>query len=283
MEFINSKKLLLDAKKNGYAIPAFNFYNMETLQSIIRGCEFLKSPVILAISPSSIEYCGKDYILGLANSAMKKSTIPMVFHLDHHENIDDLKESIDLGFKSIMIDGSKLNLEKNIALVKEITDYAHLKGVTVEAELGRVVMTNDLEKLEGEEFFTNVKESIKFVNETNIDSLAISIGTAHGLYIKEPKLNFQRLKEIKSSVDLPLVLHGASGINEKDIRKSIALGINKINIATELKVPFTNAIKNYLFKNPNCIDLRKYVPYGKEAICNVVKEKIILCNSYNRI
>jgi tagatose 1,6-diphosphate aldolase GatY/KbaY len=280
---VNTKEMLLKAQKEGYAVPAFNVHNLETIQVIVEAAAELRSPVILAGTPGTFQYGGRDYIQAIAETAAKRYDVPIALHLDHHETLEDIQASVELGTKSVMIDASHHPFEENIKTVKEVVDYAHQHGATVEAELGRLGgQEDDLVVDEADSFYTDPAAAKEFVERTGIDSLAVAIGTAHGLYKSEPKLDFERLAQIKETVDVPLVLHGASGISVEDVRKAIELGCCKVNIATELKIPFSSAVRSYLVENEDANDPRKYMAPGKEAMKKVVREKILMCKSENR-
>ncbi|WP_227762230.1 tagatose-bisphosphate aldolase subunit GatY [Zhaonella formicivorans] len=280
---ISTKEMLLDAQQKGYAVPAFNIHNLETALSVAEAAQELKSPVILAATPGTLKFNGSQYLIAIAKEIAKNFIVPIAFHLDHHDSFEDIKLSVDLGCRSVMIDASRYPFETNIKRVKEVVDYVHPLGGTVEAELGRVGGTeDDLVVAEGNASFTDPAAAKEFVERTGVDSLAVAIGTAHGLYMQTPKLDFARLMEIRKQVDVPLVLHGASGVPAESIKKSVELGICKVNIATELKIPFTAALREYLNSNPEENDPRKYFSPAKEAIKRVVREKILLCGSNNR-
>ena len=280
---VNTKEMLLQAQKKSYAVPAFNIHNLETIQVVVEAASELKSPVILAGTPGTFSYGGRDYIQAIIETAAGKYDIPIALHLDHHEAFDQIKESIDLGTKSVMIDASHKPYKDNIQLVREVVSYAHANGVTVEAELGRLSgQEDDLIVEAADAFYTDPQMAKDYVEKTKIDSLAVAIGTAHGLYKSEPKLDMERLQEIRKCVDIPLVLHGASGINFDVVRECIENGICKVNIATELKQPFSRALRKYLIDNPEADDPRKYMQPAKEAMKIVVYEKIKMCMSDNR-
>lgn len=280
---INSKELLLHAQKNGYAVPAFNCHNLETIQVIVETANELRSPVIIAGTPGTFDYAGRDYIQSIVETAAKKYNIPIVPHLDHHTKIEDIEASLKLGTKSVMIDASHHSYDENIAIVKKVVELAHKFDATVEAELGILGgQEDDLVVNEKDSKYTNPQQAVDFVKKTGIDSLAVAIGTAHGLYKEDPKLDFERLKEIRSLVTIPLVLHGASGVPEEAVKKAISLGITKVNIATELKIPFSHKLREYLVTHPEENDPRKYMKDAKKAMAEVVKEKILMCMSQNR-
>ena len=268
MSLISTKEMLLKAQKEGYAVPAFNIHNLETIQVVLEAANDLKSPVILAATPSTVKYADENYLLAIIEKANEINNIPLTFHLDHHENVEDIKRIIKLGCKSVMIDASKYEFRKNIEIVKDIVDYAHKYGATVEAELGKLGgIEDDLKVDEKDAFLTDPNEAVEFVKATGVDSLAVAIGTAHGLYKSEPKLDFDRLEKIRSMVDVPLVLHGASGVPYDAVQNAIEKGICKVNIATELKIPFSSAIKEYFNENPNASDPRQYlVPAKKQCM-----------------
>ena len=280
---INSKELLLHAQKNGYAVPAFNCHNLETIQVIVETANELRSPVIIAGTPGTFDYAGRDYIQSIVETAAKKYNIPIVLHLDHHTKIEDIEASLKLGTKSVMIDASHHSYDENIAIVKKVVELAHKFDATVETELGILGgQEDDLVVNEKDSKYTNPQQAVDFVKKTGIDSLAVAIGTAHGLYKEDPKLDFERLKEIRSLVTIPLVLHGASGVPEEAVKKAISLGITKVNIATELKIPFSHKLREYLVAHPEENDPRKYMKDAKKAMAEVIKEKILMCMSQNR-
>ncbi len=283
MCIISTREMLIKAQKEGYAVPAFNIHNLETLQVVVETAAKLKSPLILAGTPSTLTYAGGEYIVSMAEAASKRYNIPIAIHLDHFEDVNQIKHYIDLGFRSAMIDASKHSYEDNIKIVKEVVDYAHKFDTTVEAELGRLGgQEDDLVVNEKDAMYTNPLQAKDFVEKTGIDSLAIAIGTAHGLYKGEPKLDFDRLKEIRKTVDIPLVLHGASDVPDELVKKAISLGICKVNIATDLKIPFSKALKQYFVENPKANDPRKYMTPAKEAMKKIVEHKIEVCGSKNR-
>lgn len=282
-KILSTREMLKKAQREGYAVPAFNIHNLETLQVVVETASELKSPVILAGTPSTIKYAGADYIVSMAEVAAKKYKIPIAIHLDHFEDISDIKDYIDKGFKSAMIDASYEKYENNIKIVKEVVEYAHKFDATVEAELGRLGgQEDDLVVDEKDTMYTNPDQAKDFVDKTGIDSLAVAIGTAHGLYKGKAKLDFERLKEIREKVSIPLVLHGASDVPDELVKEAIRCGICKVNVATDLKIPFSDAVKKYFVNHPEANDPRKYMTPGKEAMRDIVKHKIIICGSDNK-
>lgn len=281
---ITTKDMLADAQKRGYAVPAFNIHNLETVQVVVEAAAELRSPVILAGTPGTITYAGVEYLVAIAETAATKHNIPVALHLDHFEDVEAVKQYIDAGFTSAMIDASRETFENNIKVVKSVVEYAHHRGRTVEAELGKLVgIEDDLEVNEKDAIYTNPDLAKEFVERTGVDSLAVAIGTAHGLYKGEPKLDFDRLKEIREKVAIPLVLHGASDVPEAMVQKTIALGICKVNIATDLKIPFANAVKTYFKEHEDANDPRKYMTPGKTAMKEIVIAKIKMCGSDHKV
>lgn len=284
MFLVSTKQMLLDAQKNGYAVPAFNIHNLETVHAVIDVANKMRSPVILAATPSTVQYARREYLIEIISAAARLARVPVAFHLDHHTDYEDIIQSINLGCKSVMIDASMYSFEENIEKVKQVVKYAHRFDVTVEAELGKLVGQED-DIIVGQEKseLTDPKKAKEFVERTGIDSLAVAIGTAHGLYKSEPKLDYDRLVEIRNVIDVPLVLHGASGVPAESVKKCIDRGICKVNIATELKIPFANAIKDYFTEHPDANDPRKYLIPAKEAMQKVIEQKILMCNSRKRV
>lgn len=279
-KLVNTKEMLRKAVMEGYAVPAFNIHNLETVQVIVAAAAEMKSPVILAATPGTFSYAGRDYIQAIAETAAYRYSIPIALHLDHHEKEDDIVASLNLGVKSVMIDGSIHSIEENIHLTKRIVELSKEFGATVEAELGRLGgQEDDLVVNEKDSYLTDPDAAVYFVKETGVDSLAVAIGTAHGLYKATPKLDFDRLALIHSKLDIPLVLHGASGISTEDVRRAISLGCAKVNIATELKIPFSGALRDYLINHTVESDPRRYMAPAKEAMRKVVIEKIKMCMS----
>lgn len=280
---LSTRQMLLDAQAGRYAVPAFNIHNLETLQVVADTAKEMHSPLIIAVTPSTIDYARDEYVVAMGEVAARNTETPIAIHLDHFENIPRIKQAIDIGFRSCMIDASHDVFEENIKKVKEVVAYAHRYDATVEAELGKLVgIEDDLIVDEKDGMYTNPDDAVKFVAATGIDSLAVAIGTAHGLYKGEPKLDFDRLAQIRAKVSIPLVLHGASDVPDILVQKAIAMGICKVNVATDLKIPFSDAVKKYFIENPKANDPRKYMTPGKEAMKAVVRHKIQVCGSANR-
>ena len=277
---VSTRQLLLDAQKGKYAVPAFNVHNMETIQTVVEAAAELRSPIIVAATPGTMKYAGPEFFIKLVEICSNKYDIPIAMHLDHHESYDEIVNAIQIGTKSAMIDASHLSFEENVAMVKKVVDYAHRFDVTVEGELGILGgQEDDLVRDDKDSKYTNPAQAKEYVERTGIDSLAVAIGTAHGVYKEEPKLDFERLAEIRAIVDVPLVLHGASGVPAEQVKKAIELGITKVNIATELKMPFAETLRQVLVSKPNESDPRKYFGPAKEAMKKVAIEKILMCGS----
>lgn len=294
---VTNRELLQRAKRDAYAVGAFNIQNLESLMAVVEAAAEEKSPVIVAVTPGAIKYAGLNYLAWLVKTAAEASPVPMSLHLDHGEDIETVKKCLEAGFTSVMIDGSHLKFEENIALTKRVVDIAHPRGVSVEGELGRLAGIEEKTVEEREALLTDPRDAEEFVKRTGVDALAVSIGTSHGAYKfkGEPQLDFERLRLIRERVDVSLVLHGASsvpqwiiekatkygaelagakGIPEDHIKKAIALGITKINIDTDLRLAFTATIREVLANSPKEFDPRKILGPAKEAMKEVVKEKM---------
>lgn len=277
MAFASLRELLNDAAACGYAVGAFNINNMEIIQAVLEVADEVKAPVILQASQGAIRYAGLEYIHSLVVAGVKKVRVPVALHLDHGTSFKQIIQCIRHGFTSIMFDGSSFPLEENIALTKKIVEVAHAAEVSVEAELGRIGGAEDeIEVSAAEEFFTDPEEARHFVRNTGVDALAVAIGTAHGPYRGEPRLDFRRLALIKELVDVPLVLHGASGVPDESIGRAIELGICKVNIDTEIRQAFARGVTAVLRTNPSEYDPRKILAPAKEEMKKVIRRKMHL-------
>jgi len=284
MYIISSKNMLKQAQLGGYAVPAFNIHNLETLQVVVETAARLQSPVILAGTPGTFSYAGLDNVIAITRALAREHQIPLALHLDHHETLSDISHKVNQGVRSVMIDGSHFSFEQNIDLVSTVVTYAHRYDASVEAELGRLGgQEDDLIVDEKDSIYTSPEAAIEFVQRTGIDSLAVAIGTAHGLYTSEPKLDFARLEKIRNGVDIPLVLHGASGLDDADVKRSISLGICKVNVATELKIAFSDALKSYFIEHASASDPRHYMQPAKSAMASVVEKVIYVCGCEGRL
>lgn len=272
---VTGRQILEHADKNQYAVGAFNVNNMEIIQAITEAANELRAPVILQASQGAIKYAGVEYITALVKTASEKFDIPMTLHLDHGTDFEEIMKCIRNGFTSVMIDASKHELEENIRLTKEIVKIAHSVGVSVEAELGKIGGTEDQVVVsEAEATYTDPQEAKIFVEETGIDSLAVAVGTAHGVYKGEPKVDIERIREIDRMVDVPLVLHGSSGVSYETLENAVAAGIRKINIDTDVRASFATAVKSFVSENPDEIDPRKILKPARREMTETVKEKI---------
>ena len=278
MALVTTKELLLDAQKRGYAVGAFNVENMEMVQAVIAAAEELRSPVIMQTTPSTLKYADPELFYANVAAVAKKATVPVVMHLDHGSSFELALRAFRAGYTSIMIDGSHSVLEENIAITKAVVDACHAGNVPVEAELGKVGgKEDDLDG--GAGGFTDPQEAVRFVEETGVDSLAVAIGTAHGVYKGIPKLDVERLSQIREVVSIPLVLHGTSGIPDEDVRECISRGICKVNYATDLRIAFTEGVKEVLTAKPDTIDPKKYNAVGREKVKEYVLGRIKVVGS----
>ncbi|NLG33019.1 MAG: class II fructose-1,6-bisphosphate aldolase [Syntrophomonadaceae bacterium] len=280
MALVPVSELLLKAERGGYAVGAFNANNMEIIQAIIEAAEKENSPVILQASQGAINYAGLDFIAGMVKIAARSSKIPVALHLDHGTDFSQVVRCIRWGFTSVMFDGSKLPLEDNIAITNRVLAIARAVNVSVEAELGKIGGTEDQVQVSEEEAqYTDPVEAEYFVKQTGVDSLAIAIGTAHGQYKGEPKLDFDRLKKIKSLTNIPLVLHGSSGVPDQAIQRAIKLGICKVNIDTNIREAFVGEMRRVIADKPDEIDPRKILGPAREATLEIIRQKIKLFGS----
>lgn len=281
MAFVTTERMMAEADKNSYAIGAFNVENMEMVMAVIRAAEEMHAPVILQTTPSTIKYAGLSMYYANVKAAAMKASVPVALHLDHGSSFELAMQALRTGYTSVMIDGSKETLENNIAVTRRVVDACRPSGIPVEAELGKVGgKEDDLEcKDPG---YTDPDDAVRFERETGITSLAVAIGTAHGIYKGEPKLDLDRLTQIRSVVNVPLVLHGASGIPDDVVRECIRRGISKVNFATELRIAYSNGVKEFLKADPDAFDPKKYGAVGMQHVTELVKEKIKVCGSENK-
>ena len=278
MAIVNPLPFIKKAKEIKAAIPAFNIHSLEMLQAVVEAASETNSPVIIQTSKGTIDHIGLPFIVSNVEIASRELNVPVALHLDHCTDYNTVIKCIKEGYSSVMVDGSMLDYKENVSFVREVVKVAQAVGVAVEGEIGKIQGTEDAISVDSDnENLTLPKEAKKFAEDTGLDTLAVAIGTAHGVYKGEPKLDFKRLEEIEKEVSVPLVLHGASGVSEKDLKKTIKRGITKINIATDLKVPMANAIKDFFKENPKGYDPRKYLGQGKAVVKEVIKQKIKIC------
>lgn len=273
--------MLLKAKKENYAVPHLNINNLEWTKYILEECQNNNSPVILGVSEGAAKYMGGYHVVanmvkGLLQDL--KITIPVALHLDHGKTVKACREAINGGFTSVMIDASKYDLETNIKMVNEVIDLTN--GQTVEAEIGHIGGTED--ETSSEVAYAKVEDCITLVKNTNIDCLAPALGSVHGFYKGEPKLDFEKMEQIKTATNLPLVLHGGTGIPDELIKKAIKHGVCKININTELQDVWNKSVRRFIEENPDVYDPRKIISAGEKNMKEAIKNKIILLGSQNK-
>lgn len=282
MPLVTTKQMLLDAQKGNYAVGAFNVENMEMVMAVMEAAQEMNSPVIMQTTPSTVKYAGLDFFLANVKAAAERSGVPVAMHLDHGSSFELAMQAYRTGYTSIMIDGSHGSFEENIAVSKAVADACAPSGVPVEAELGKVGGKED--DLDGgdDNPYTDPDQAVEFVERTGITSLAVAIGTAHGVYKGEPKLDLERLSEIRKAVEIPLVLHGTSGVPDETVTECVNRGICKVNYATDLRIAFTEGVEKVLKENPDVIDPKKYNAAGKECVKEYVKSKMKVCKSVGK-
>lgn len=276
MGFVTLKHMLLAAQKGGYGIGAFNVENMEMIKAVLRAAEEMEAPVILQTTPSTVNYGGLRTFQSMVKTEAEKVHVPVCLHLDHGNSFKLAVQAIYAGYSSVMIDGSQLAFEDNIALTKRVAEAADSCGIPVEAELGRVGGKEDDLEADGDTN-TDPEQAREFVEQTGIFSLAAAIGTAHGFYEKTPVLDKERISQIRSRVSVPLVLHGSSGLSDEDVRDCVSRGMCKVNFATELRAAYTAAVKGLLEEKPATFDPKKLGQAGMEAVTELVKNRIRIC------
>jgi len=287
MPYTTTKEMLDNAKKNNYAVCAFNAENLEMVQAIVWGAEEMDAPVIIQTTPSTVKYADCAYFHAIVRTAAENSHIPIALHLDHGTGFDLVCKAIKSGYSSVMIDGSHKSFEENISITQKVVELGRAINeqrsfyIPVEAELGKVGGKED-DLISDGNVYTNPDDAVEFVKQTGVDSLAIAIGTAHGLYKTQPKLDLGRLSEIRKTVDIPLVLHGATGLSDETIKECVKRGINKINFATELRQIYTNAVREKLNSDESIIDVKVYSEYARNCVKELVKEKIRLSGSMGK-
>ena len=303
---VNLNKILPKARKGKYGVGAFNTSNIEITQAIIQAAELLNAPVIVATSEKAIRYAGIEIISQMVITMAKKAKIPVALHLDHGKSFEIVKECIKYNYTSVMIDASHLSFKENLRLTKQVVKYAHKRGVSVEAEIGRLAgIEDDIKVKKDDAIYTDPQEAKRFARESGCDALAIAIGTSHGAYKfkGKPKLRIDILKEIAEIVKIPLVLHGASGVKIKWInrvnkfggklahtrgvpdnliKQAVKNGVSKINTDTDLRIAFTAGVREYLIKNPKSFDPRKIIGLARDIMQQVVEDRIKIFGSKNK-
>lgn len=302
MPLVTTKDMFKKAYEEGYAIGAFNVNNMEIVQGITNAAKKCNSAVILQVSAGARKYASHEYLMKLVEAAINETGLPIALHLDHGADFEICKSCIDGGFSSVMIDGSHLSYDENVALTRKVVEYAHDKGVTVEGELGRLAGIEDEVKVSAEDAsYTRPEEVEDFVTKTGVDSLAIAIGTSHGAYKfkpgQKPQLKFDILEEVSKRLpNFPIVLHGASSVNQEYVkiinefggkmpdaigipedmlRQAAKMAVCKINIDSDLRLAMTSAIRKYVAENPSDFDPRTYLGAGRQAVEDLVEHKIL--------
>lgn len=301
MPLVNTKEMFQKAYEGGYAIGAFNVNNMEIVQGIVEACKELNSPVILQVSGSARKYAHQAYLYNMVQAAVEETGLPIALHLDHGSSFELCKDCIDSGFTSVMIDGSHLDYEENVAVTKKVVEYAHARGVTVEGELGQLAGVEDEVSVDSDKAqYTDPDQVQDFVTRTGVDSLAIAIGTSHGAFKfkpgQKPQLRFDILQEVMDRLpNFPIVLHGASSVNQDHVkiinenggnmadaigipedmlRQAAKMAVCKINVDSDLRMALTAGIRKHLAENPTHFDPRQYLGDGRAMISEVVRHKI---------
>ena len=278
MPFVTSERMLLDAKEGNYAIGAFNVENMEMVKAVIAAAEELKAPIMLQTTSSTVKYGGLKTYHALVKAEAENASVPVALHLDHGNSFDLAVQAIREGYTSVMIDGSSKSFEENIELTKRVVDVAKPNNIPVEAELGKIGgKEDDIEVKDGN--YTDPLEAKEFVERTGLTSLAVAIGTAHGIYAEKPVLDIERVSAIRELVDIPLVLHGGSGLSDDDVKECIQRGICKVNFATELRIAYTDGMKEVFEKSPDAFDPKDFGNAGMKKVKELVMDHIKLCGS----
>lgn len=280
---VTTKEMLLDAQAGHYAVGAFNVESLEFVMAVIKAAEDKKSPVIMQTTPGTVKYADLDYFAAMCKVAADAASVPVAIHLDHGDGFDRCVQAMHAGYTSVMIDGSHVPFEDNIALTASVTKVAAPLGIPVEAELGKVGgKEDDGPAVEGENPYTDPDEAEEFVARTGCGSLAVGVGTAHGVYKGTPHIEQGVLKEIRSRLEIPLVLHGTSGVPDDQVAEAIRNGICKVNYATELRQAFTKGFMGYMADNPGCFDPKKPSKPGMQEIYDVVASHMDNLGSTNK-
>jgi ketose-bisphosphate aldolase len=283
MEIVNSVELLQDAFHNHYAVGAFNVSDMENIQSVLEAAEELQSPVLIQGAQEEVEYADGECFVEMVKAIAKHKKGVVGIHLDHCVHVDFEIKCICYGFTSIMFDGSRLSFEDNIATTRKVVEIAHAAGVSVEGELGTIGQTTEFGEKVADSGLTKPEDAARFATETGVDFLATSFGTAHGLYKAEPKLDFDRLQKIAELTKIPLVMHGGTGVPEKQIKRAITLGISKINFSTILRKSFIDRMKAYLNEHPDDLMTMNIIGEASKAMKQSVKDMMHMCGSVGKI
>ena len=283
MSIVTSQEMFAKAYAGGYAIGAFNVNNMEIIQGITEAAKECNAPVILQVSSGARKYANRTYLVKLVEAAVIETGLPICLHLDHGDSFELCKACVDDGFSSVMIDASSKPFEENVALTRQVVEYAHAHGAVVEAELGTLAGIEDDVKVKAEDSsYTRPEDVQEFVERTGCTSLAIGVGTAHGVYTEEPHIDQDVVKAIRAAVDVPLVLHGTSGVPDEQVAEAVKNGICKVNYATELRQAYTKGYMAYMAENPNNFDPKNPGKAGAEEITKIVKIRMENLGSVGR-
>lgn len=283
MPLVSSTKMLRLAREGGYCIGAFNVHTLEMMQAVVEAAVRLRSPLIIQTTVGTVKHLGPEYIAAAAKVAGELSDVPLALHLDHCTDFDLIMRCMRTGYTSVMIDASHCEFDDNVKITRQVVEVAAAYGVNVEAELGRVGgVEDDLSVEDHEAALADPYECARFVELTGVHTLAPAIGTAHGLYQGEARIDFARIEAIAANVSVPLVLHGGSGIPEQQVKRCISLGMAKMNVATELRIVFSDAIKRVFQDHPEENDPRRYMVPAKQALIDAAMRKIELCGSMGK-
>lgn len=275
MPLTTTVSMLRKAQEQGFAVGAFNVENMEMAQAIISAAEELRAPVILQTTPSTVRYAGTGMYAAMVAALAQEATVPVAMHLDHGDSFALCAQALRSGYTSVMIDGSKLPLEENIALTYKISEMCAAVDVPVEGEIGRVGGKED--DLESDGGYTIPEEAVRFEKESGLFSMAVGVGTAHGFYKEKPQLNKELITTLRGMLQAPMVLHGASGLSDEDVKDCIRRGICKVNFATELRAAYTEGVKAVLAENPKTFDPKAYGKEARQRVKALVMERMLVC------
>lgn len=275
MPLTTTVSMLRKAQEQGFAVGAFNVENMEMAQAIISAAEELRAPVILQTTPSTVRYAGTGMYAAMVAALAQEATVPVAMHLDHGDSFALCTQALRSGYTSVMIDGSKLALEENIALTYKVSEMCAAVGIPVEGEIGRVGGKED--DLESDGGYTIPEEAVRFEKESGLFSMAVGVGTAHGFYKEKPQLNKELITTLRGMLQAPMVLHGASGLSDEDVKDCIRRGICKVNFATELRAAYTEGVKAVLAENPKTFDPKAYGKEARQRVKALVMERMLVC------
>lgn len=278
MSIVNTKRMLQAAQVGGYAVGAFNVENMEFVQAVVEAAQEMEAPIIVATSVNTLKYATPEIFRSITEACAQQVSVPVAIHLDHGEKMTDVMAVVRGGYTSVMFDGSKCTYAENVEGTKQVADMCKAFDISVEGELG-AVGGKPGDNIDVDLMYTRPETAADFVEKTGIDSLAVAIGTAHGVYKSSPRLDYDRLKQIRQKVDVPLVLHGASGLSEEQMRMCVQNGICKVNVATELRIAWTDTLKRVLAERPDKFDPKVAAKEARNAVKEIVKEKIQILGS----